>query len=356
MGTTLIVGQGIAGTLLTHFLLQAGGEVLVIDDAHQGASSRAAAGVINPITGRHYVKSWRVDELLPFARQTYQALEQQLGSRFYHERHVLRTMSSPKEVNDWSLRTLEPNYAPYIAEDAEPGAYARHTTPPLAYGEVLQGAQVNLPLLIQRYQHFLAQENCLQLEWFDFAQLVIQSDGIRYKNHTADRIIFCDGAKAKTNPFFCYLPFHGDKGEALIVRIPGARFEKILKQQIFIVPLGADDLYWVGATYQRHFANDQPSEYGLNFLQEHLNAVLNIPYEIVEHWAAIRPTVRDRRPLLGLHPRFPQLGIFNGLGTKGASLGPYWAKHFTDFLTQATPIDAEVDIQRFLSFLPAIST
>lgn len=345
--TYLIVGQGVAGTLLTYFLLKVGQNVIVIDNYHENAASKAAAGIINPITGRHYVKSWKIDELLPFAKQTYQNLEQLLQIQFYTERNVIRTFTNVKEENDWLTHSIEPSYQQYIADRADIGNYKNKTIPAFGYGEVLQGAQVHLPVLIENYRNYLQQENRLIEEIFDFEQLVIQESGIRYKSITADKIIFCEGIKAKSNPYFNYLPFHGDKGEALIVHIPNAHFEKILKQHIFIVPLGKGDLYWIGATNHRHFENDLPSEIGKNYLIKHLQILLQVPFEVIDHLAAVRPTVRDRRPFLGLHPQFPQLGIFNGLGTKGASLAPFFAHHFMQFLCSLHPLDKEVDIERF---------
>ncbi len=353
----IIVGQGIAGTLLAYSLIKSGKNVLVIDNHHIGSSSKAAAGIINPITGRKYVKSWRIDDLLPFARQIYQELEALLGIEFYHERNVIRTMSNAKELNDWSLRTLEPGYAKYISDEVELGNYKDKTAPAFGYGEVLHGAQVDLPLLIESFKQYLAKENRILNEIFDFEQIIIKPDHVRYKELNVNKIIFCEGGKARENPYFNYLPFHGDKGEALIVRIPDANFEKMLKQQIFIVPLdtkhagfdgrGMSNLYWIGATYERHYTDEQPSDKGFQYLHDHLKDLLKVPFEVVQHLAAVRPTVRDRRPFLGLHPQFPQLGIFNGLGTKGASLGPYWAKHFAAFLVNKKKLDEEVDIQRF---------
>lgn len=345
----LLVGQGIAGTLLAYFLLKAGQNILVIDNHHIGSSSKAAAGIINPITGRKYVKSWRIDDLLPIAKQTYQELESLLDIGLFHERNVLRTMSNAKELNDWTLRTLEPGYAKYISDEVKLGNYKGKTVPAFGYGEVLHGAQVDLPLLIKHFRQYLAKDNRILNEVFDFEQLTIESDHVRYKELNVNKIIFCEGAKGKENPYFSYLPFHGDKGEALIVRIPNAGFDKMLKQQVFIVPLGKDDLYWVGTTYERQYIDDQPSTQGLKYLSNQLQNLLKVPFEIIQHLAAVRPTVRDRRSFLGLHPEFPQLAIFNGLGTKGASLGPYWAKHFSDYLVGNSSLDPEVNIQRFES-------
>ena len=75
--------------------------------------------------------------------------------------------------------------------------------------------------------------------------------------------------------------------------------------------------------------------------------MLKVPFEITNQQAGIRPTVNDRRPLIGLHPEHPQLAVFNGMGTKGVMLAPFFADQFANFLESATPIDKEVDIARF---------
>ena len=67
----LIVGQGIAGTVLSYKLSQRNISHKVLDNNHQSAATHAAAGLINPITGRNYVKSWMIDDLLPEACLLY---------------------------------------------------------------------------------------------------------------------------------------------------------------------------------------------------------------------------------------------------------------------------------------------
>lgn len=342
----LVVGQGLAGTLLTHFLTQAGQQVTLIDQDHAHSASIAAAGLINPITGRRFVKSWRVDELIPFAQATYQELEEQLGQTFFHPRGLLRALSSVREENDWLARSAEPGYSQYIQEPIDLGTYQMHTQAAFGYGEVRQSAQVAVPVLLKAYQKYALDKGMLRLELFDYQLLKPSESGVFYGDVFFDQVVFCEGQGAIKNPFFNYLPFRGDKGEALIVHIPNAGFSKILKNNIFIAPLG-NERYWVGATYEPHYENDLPSAKGRHYLEQKLQELLTIPYEIVDHWAAVRPTVKDRRPFLGIHPEFPQLAVFNGLGTKGASLAPFWANHFVQVLQKKLNLDPEVNIDRF---------
>lgn len=344
----LIVGQGLAGTLLAYFLEKSGQTVHLIDDDYVRAASKVAAGIINPVTGRRYVKSWRIESLIPFARQTYQALEQELDIEIYHPRPILRALFNQREENDWQVRAFDPAYQTYIVPKAavDTGAYTDHTSPVFAYGELRQGAQVALDILIRRYRSLLLEKNALTAEPFDYSGLQQSAGGITYGDIKARGLIFCEGARAMANPFFSHLPFEGNKGEALIVKLDEATFHKILKHRIFVVPL-ADDRYWIGSSSTNHYPDDQPTAQGRQYLLEKLQDLLRVPFTLEEHRSAIRPTVKDRRPLLGRHPDFPTLWIFNGLGTKGASLGPYLAKHFVDVLVGDVPIDPEVNIERF---------
>ncbi len=341
----IIVGQGLAGTLLAHQLLKNDKRILVFDPGKENAATHVAAGIINPVTGRRYVKSWRIDELLPFAKKTYLELEQLLDISIYHPRQIIRTLFNAREENDWLLRTAEPGYIPYLSDSSELGEYEASTEPAYNYGEIRHSAQVNISKLSTSFGEMLSQKGMLKRDAFDFNELVFE-DKLLYKGYHAKMIVFCEGSQAVNNPFFNYLPFRGAKGEVLIVKIQNAEFEKILKHRIFIVPL-ENDTYWIGSTYDWNYENELPTQKGAEYLTERLSEVLKLPFEIIRHVAAIRPTVKDRRPFLGVHPDFPRLGIFNGLGTKGASLGPYWAKHMTEFLLNNAPLDDEVNILRF---------
>lgn len=342
----LIVGQGLAGTLLAHFLLNAGVNIKVVDNSHSGAASTVAAGIINPITGRRFVKSWKVDELIPFARETYQELENILGQQLFKERAIIRTLFNNREENDWIARTGESAYQPYMAEAPDLGDYASKTEPAFGYGEVLGGAQVDVAGLVEGFREYLIELESYEAATFDYDQLVVAPDEIRYQGERFGAVVFCEGHRANDNPFFNYLPFGGTKGEVLIVRIPNGQFEKLLKHRVFIVPIGSDQ-YWIGATYDWKYDKEGPSSEGRAFLQERLEDLLKVPFEIIEHKAAVRPTVKDRRPFLGRHPKLDKMAIFNGLGTKGASLGPFWARHMADFLTKNVKLDPTVAISRF---------
>lgn len=342
----IIVGQGLAGTLLAWFLEKAGKSFVIIDNQHQGASSAIAAGIINPVTGKRFVKSWMIDDLLPFAKETYLELEKWLGVQLYHERNILRILTNAGEENDWMARCSQPDYQSYLIDKADASEFADRIHPFFGYGEIKQAAQVDLPDLIRLSGHIFENDATLIAEKFDFSALHIEPDRVHYKSWSAEKIIFCEGYQAIYNPYFKYLPFNPDKGELLLIKIPGNKFSRTIKLQAHLVPL-KNNLYWAGSTNQWTSDSELPTESEKQFLLKRIHEILNVPFEIIDHQAAIRPTVRDRRPFLGLHPDFPGLAIFNGLGTKGASLGPYWAKKMCDFLANGAALPDEVNINRF---------
>lgn len=341
------MGQGIAGTLLTHFLLKKGNTVQVIDNQHKDASSLVAAGLINPVTGRRYVKSWRIGELLPFALETYRELEQQLSINFFHQRNILRSLFNSGDENNWQARAQEESYQKYILPDADISSLEGKTNRVFAYGEVQNAYHTEMHKLVKAYQNYLHEMQILRSEKFDFEQMNLTQEGVEYNDFIAKKIIFCDGIGGAKNPFWSHLPWVGSKGEVLIVKMPEADFSKMYKYRIFVIPLPKKDHYWVGSMYAWNYADAEPTESGKSYLVERLRDVVTVPFEVVEHKAAIRPTVKDRRPYLGMHSEFPQVGIFNGLGTKGASLGPYFAAQMADFLNGVGEIDAEVYVGRF---------
>jgi glycine/D-amino acid oxidase-like deaminating enzyme len=342
----LIVGQGLAGTLISHFLIALGKKVLVMAKSLPGASSECAAGIINPVTGRRFAKSWRYDELFPFAKRTYLQLEELLGLSLWHELNIIRLLQNQIDENEWGRRSVFPEYKPYIVESPDPRCFVSKVIIEKPIGELQQCAQVAVPQLISRFGVFLRSSSSYIDEAFDYDMLEFDGKDPVYKSIRPGQIIFSEGAKAIHNPFFNYLPFSVTKGELLHVKIPSASFTKMIKNKVFIVPLQNDE-YWVGSTSRFEFENAEPSPENGQWLLNRLSEFLTIPFEVISHKAAIRPTVFDIRPFLGMHPEFPKLAIFNGLGTKGALLGPYFAYQLADHLTKGKNLDTEVDIMRF---------
>lgn len=349
----MLVGQGVAGTLLAFELLQRNKKIVVIDANHPSTASKVAAGIINPITGRHFVKSWNIDVLLPKAWKSYRALEQLLGISILEERPLTRFLASTKALNDWLVRSSNPDVEAYVSSDFEREDYENFLQH-FESGVVLRHTgRARLAALTQAFRAHLQSLRILWEAPFDYNQLDLTPEGVRYQNTTAKHLVFAEGYHLQHNPYFNYLPLTPAKGDVLIVRIPNyPATQQLVKHGVFIVPLTKPDLYWVGSTYNHHYQQTIPLPEDQTRLKERLAHVLRLPFEVIEHRAAIRPTVRDRRPLIGQHPKHTALYLLNGLGAKGASLAPYCAQALLDFIEKQHPLPPAIHLKRFEHFYP----
>ena len=342
----LIVGQGIAGLSLAFRMLQRGITFQVIDSPKRKASSSVAAGIINPITGRRYVKSWIIEHLISEANSFYAELTQLIGQDTFIKKDIIRSLFNHQEEQDWWLRRQDPMYADFMSAPESIADFPAGFRPVYAFGKVEHGGRVDLRGTVEAFQAYLKRKNLFVQDTLEYEDLVLQGNGVLWKNNHFDRVVFCEGAFVVDNPFFGDLPFNPTKGEVLIIRAAGLDQSFILKNRIFLVPLG-DHMFWVGSQYSTQFKDDNPEEDSKLFLLERLQEVIDCPFELLDHRAAIRPTVKDRKPMLGQHTLHKELFIFNGLGTKGASLAPYFSKHFMEYLEQGASLMPEVNIERF---------
>src|SRR5690606_16714411 len=218
------------------------------------------------------------------------------------------------------------------------------------YGAALvKGATVLLQHLLPAWPAWLESRQCLWAERLQPSLLQVSDSGVAYKGATARALIFCEGAQITGNPWFGpHLPFLLNKGEVLKVRIPGLDTDNIIKRSITLVPQ-EKEVYWVGSTFVWDYPDERPTAQKRAFLEQGLQQLLKVPYTVLDQLAGIRPSGKDRRPMMGLHPQYPALGVFNGLGTKGCSLAPYMAHELTQHLLQGKPLLPEADIKRYFN-------
>jgi len=340
----LVVGQGIAGTMMSWFLQQAGKTVMVIDEGKVNSASRVAAGIINPVSGRRFEPAWMYDTIYPFAKATYQQLGALLEKHVFTERDIWMVFPSEQLQQAFKVKTAGAHPSPYT-ENPQEDRFADWLQQP--YGAaIVKGATVQLRTLLPAYrQHLLATQSLLEQK-LDHQRLEITDHGVVYEGIAADKIIFCDGVATTNNPWFEKLTFLPNKGEVLLVKIPGLITDNIIKKGITLVPQ-EPEVFWAGSSFVWDYADDHPTAPQRVKLEESLRQLLTVPYEVLAQLAAVRPSGHDRRPMIGVHPQQATIGIFNGLGTKGCSLAPFMAHHFVQHLVDQTPLMPEVDIKRY---------
>ena len=342
----LLVGQGLAGSLLYWSLTKQGKKVFIIDKFNPSSSSNVAAGIIHPVTGRRIVKTWMADVLIPTAEIIYKEIENEFNEELYFRKNILELIHSVKEQNDWNAKSTSEELKNYFSAEDTSDLYKDILTDAPKKISIAKAGWLNVARMIQLFRQQLSVMKCLMDKEFNHDALFLTGDGITYKNIRAEKIIFCEGYRAIQNPFWKHLPFLPAKGEVLTIRSDQLKLDHILTKTIFILPIG-NNLFKIGSTYSWDELNEIPTEKAKQDLLNQFEKITNVSYEVVDHKAAIRPTVKDRRPFIGLHPDYPQVGIFNGLGTKGVLLAPYFANHFGEHLDGKSEIILEIDVKRF---------
>ena len=311
--------------------------------------SKVSAGIINPVTGRRMVKVWMAEQILSFAHKAYTEIGNFLGIPAISQKNIIDFFPNPHQRQVFLERIEEGEE--YLNSYPEQNQFNSFFNYDLGCGEIRHTYIAHLDLLLPAWRQQLKNNTQLREEDFDFENLVIKEQSIQYGNITAEKIIFCDGLSSFQNVFFKALPFVPNKGEALIVEIPGLPNQHIYKKGFLLAPLGDKEIFWLGSNYQWSFSDAKPSTEFYDQAERHLNAWLKIPFKIVDHKAALRPATLERRPFVGLHPQQRNIGILNGMGTKGCSLAPYFACQFVNHLLYKKGLAAEADIKRFSKVL-----
>lgn len=340
----LVVGAGLAGIAFTEIALQHNKSIRVFENRSQN-SSTIAGGLYNPVILKRFSEVWRSQEQVDLGNQFYAQLEDKLKIKLDYKIPIYRKLYSVEEQNNWFVASDKPNLSPFISSTISYNQY-NGITSPFGFGEVLQSGYVDTASLLKNYHAYLFDSNRLQFESFNYEDLIINDDFVEYKNHQYKNVIFAEGFGIHSNPYFSNLPLDGTKGELLIIKSKELILDVILKSSVFIIPLG-NDLFKVGATYNWEDKTATPTEEGKNELLSDLKSLLTADFEIVEHLAGVRPTVKDRRPMLGTHPKHARLHVLNGLGTRGVMLAPDMAKMLFENIENQIPLDKEIDIKRF---------
>lgn len=324
---------------------------MVIDDGNPSASSRVAAGIINPITGRRMVKTWMIDTFLPVAYERYNEWGNELGVTAINQRDIVDFFPSPQMRLAFIERMSED--PAYLSMPDDLYAYSGDFNYDFGFGMISPCYVVNTKEILSTWREKLLAQGKLYSGTFRMEDLDISNERIRYSDITASRIIFCDGVGSFHNPWFRNLPFANNKGEALIIHAPNLPSENIFKKGISLVPLG-DELFWVGSSYEWEFTENGPTELFSKRMEQSLKGWLKSPFKMVDHLAGLRPATLERRPFVGFHPSFPHIGILNGMGTKGCSLAPYFAYQLVQLMLDGSPVDSVADVGRFRKVLDRV--
>jgi len=340
----LIIGSGIAGIAFAETCLQNNKSFFVLDD-HSQNSSKVAGGLYNPVILKRFSKLENAQAQLILLDSFYGSIEERIKSKINFRLPILRKFFSIEEQNNWFIASDKIGLSPFLSTTILYKQY-EGIDAPHGYGEVLQTGYLDTALLLDKFQTYLKENDLFRQETFDYELLKVDAEFIQYKDIKARHIIFAEGFGMHSNPYFKHLPLDGTKGELFIIKAPELNLDVIVNTSVFILPLG-NDLFKVGATYNWVDKTDLPTEEGKQELISRIKEILSCDFEIIDHFAGVRPTVKDRRPLVGTHPDHTNIHILNGLGTRGVMLGPSMAQVLYENIENGKPLDMSCDIKRF---------
>jgi len=342
----IIVGQGVAGSCMAMKLIKEKKSFIVIDHHFHNASS-IAGGIFNPVVLKRFSIVWNASKQIERLKEVFTDFENLLHKKYIYNFPVYRIFNDEQEKKTWLKKAnSHPDLIDYLSVDTEQLNNFSSIDSPIGSGEVLHTGRIDLMNLIKDFKDYLQANDLFIKEEFDFNLLKLEDNKASYKNIEADRIIFAEGFNILNNPYFKNLPIIGVKGEVLKVKTNATLPDAVVKGKEFLMPLENNE-FFVGATYDRDHVNYDNTIEAKEYLTTGVKQFLKSDIEVVEQHASIRPTVVDRRPIIGEHPEFKQLVCLNGMGTRGTMLAPVMVEDLYNFLELNEPIDKEADIRRF---------
>lgn len=343
----IVVGLGLAGIAFAEELHKNNKTFVVFED-HSQNSSRVAGGMYNPVVLKRFTPVWNAQEQLEIALPFYKKLEHKFKKKYNYPLDIYRIFKSIEEQNNWyeaSDKILLQDYMEVpVISNKNPNIIAPH-----GFGRLKNTGRIDSNALTKDYCTYLQSKNQLVEESLNHKLLKIENNEVHYEKISAKTVVFCEGFGLQNNPYFNYLPMKEAKGELITIYAPELKTDFLIKSAVFVMPLGKD-LYKVGATFNWEDKSKTPTASGKQELVEKLSKVISCDYKIVNHVAGIRPTVKDRRPLVGRHPKHQNLAILNGLGTRGVMISPIYAKALFQYLENNIALNQEVNIARFNSY------
>ncbi|MGB6092167.1 MAG: FAD-dependent oxidoreductase [Moheibacter sp.] len=340
----LIVGQGVAGSCFALKLIRENKSFLIIDQ-DKNKASKVAVGVFNPVVLKRFSLIWDAEPQLRLMHQYFEEFEKICGQKLISQIPTYRIFKDPDEVRTWQKKSKKQELLPFISKEIITTEHANINSP-LGYAEVRQTGRIKLGECLNAFKNDLTEKNQYINQRFDYSKLQISDDRIQYGDISAEKIIFCEGYGVKDNPWFKDLPVIGVKGEVLKIRTSTLVPKAIWKAFNFLMPI-ENDICFTASTYDRDDLTPEPTEKGKQEIMKHLEEIYKGSYSVIDHSAGIRPTVVDRRPLVGSHPKFKNMYILNGMGTRGTLLAPRMTEYLYDYIENGTPINSEADVRRF---------
>ncbi len=345
MSKYLIVGQGLAGTLLAFSLLEKGEQVLIADDYNHASASQVAAGMWNPVTFKRLAASWLAKEMLEEMNVTFRKLEEKLQTSFFHALPVARIFNSIQDANFWDEKSDHPEVGRFLSARSNKSVQENFDSP-FGNSEVNECGWLNVPLFREVSKNYFIQHGNFIEDAVNESEVEFLESSVVWKGRAFDKLILCNGIGVNQWKGLESLDLIPNHGQVLDLKIENLEIDAVVNFGQFLLPFG-NEKFRLGATYNWNEVPDEPTEEAKELLLSELTQRMDKTVVVESHKTGFRPTTRDRRPIIGFAKENERLGVFGGLGSKGVLLAPYFSKLFSAVLTEGAPIPKEVSTARF---------
>ena len=372
----LIIGQGLAGSMLAFELINRGHTVMVLDNSHYGSSSYVAAGIINPITGHRLNLTTGFVDFFQRANAFYKDLEEVFSQEFIRSVEQVRLIKNKGQASYFDKRMQEPCYQDFLHTSDQQQLFSK---PEYGCASIKQTSVVDTKSLLKEIQTWLKQQSAYQQIKIDYSRIDITDSGVGYsdicdasinnsdlnkielnnldfnnfdtnnsENHgrheinlNAKYLIFCEGYQAINNPWLKHLPFKLAKGEILSVK-PNSIKQAMLSWGSWLVPTN-DGAFKLGANYDWNSTELEKTESVKQKLLDSLASHTNIKKpDLVNHEVGVRPTTIDRQAFVGPIKALKNTYCFNGFGSKGCLTIPTHVDLLCDHILNGSPLPEEL--------------
>lgn len=337
----IIVGDGYAALFFAHQLLLNNKSFVIFSEGKKSAS-QISAGIINPVVLKKFTTFWLAQEQIDFLKISLKEIESYTGENYFIDSPIHRIFHDENEQKLWLKKSGNEDLKNFLDENFD---HLNGVKNDFHTGKVNQSARLNVKGFFAGLLTYLENKGNLVKEKFDYSE--IDTSNSTYKGFSFKNILFCEGMGVKENPYFSEIAVNPNKGHHIRVKLSEPIQQDItIKKKHFLFPLD-NNLHFYGGTYDREQLHHEIDNSAVEQLQKGISEFYQNDFEIKEVHFGFRPTVKDRRPILGRHFQHSNLYVFNGLGARGILNGCYFSKTLFDYIENSIPLPKEISIDRF---------
>lgn len=349
----IIVGQGLAGSILAWTFIKEGYNICVVDQHRKNSASQISQGLMSPVVGLRMTLSWNFQEHDLAATTFYQEIEKKLSCSLLYDLPNQRLFQSKSQSELLTKRLSQKYFPSSINATFCQKTDTDETKRP--YGSLITtGKRLDVPLFLSRIEHYLLQKKSLLQDSFSYDTLSTYNRQIKWNNKPILGVVFCEGYQYQSNPWFNWLPIDAIKGQLLILQDLNKNpflSKHLIYKQSWLNPIISTRQFATGASFERQYKTITPTT---NIKETLLKQAQDLfiekrNFKLINHLAGIRPCSQDRKPIVGPHPVFPSIYIFNGFGSKGSLWIPYWAKKLVQTVGSKQDLTKLVHPNRFIT-------